>query len=76
MAAGGKISVSFGRLESLTVGNQRLPDVAVTSADFFSAVSRACGTQLDGIIGYNFLKNFRLTIDYPGTRLRLEPHRN
>jgi predicted aspartyl protease len=71
--AGGSISVSFGMLESFAVGPHRVGDIDVTSADFFSSIAKACGTDIDGIVGYNFLKRFRVTIDYPGTRLLLEP---
>jgi predicted aspartyl protease len=73
MGAGGRISVSFGRLASLAVGHQSVGDLDVTSADFFSSIAKACGTDFDGIVGYNFLKLFRVTIDYPGSRLLLEP---
>ncbi|HEY6931379.1 MAG TPA: retroviral-like aspartic protease family protein [Thermoanaerobaculia bacterium] len=75
--AGGKISVSFGRLASLAIGHHRSSDLEVTSADFFSSITKACGTDFDGIVGYNFLKSYRLTIDYPQGRIELEPgHRN
>ncbi len=72
MAAGGRITVSFGRLRSLAVGTHSCADVAVTSTDFFSSIARACGTEIDGIVGYNVLKLFRVTIDYPAGLLRLE----
>jgi predicted aspartyl protease len=71
-AAGGNISVSFGKLESLALGPHRVGDLDVTSADFFSSIAQACGTDIDGIIGYNYLKLFRVTIDYPGACLLLE----
>ena len=72
MGAGGRISVSFGRLASLTVGHHRVGDLDVTSADFFSSIAQACGTDFDGIVGYNFLKSYRVTIDYPAGLLGLE----
>ena len=34
-------------------------------------VASAAGEHLDGIVGYNFLNGFAVTIDYPGERLRL-----
>jgi predicted aspartyl protease len=73
MGAGGRISVSFGKLASLSVGHHQVGDLDVTSADFFSSIAEACGTDFDGIVGYNFLKSFRVTIDYPGGCLLLEP---
>ena len=72
MAAGGRISVSFGRLASLAVGHHRVGDLDVTSANFFSSIAKVCETDFDGIVGYNFLKLFRVTIDYPAGLLRLE----
>jgi predicted aspartyl protease len=73
MGAGGRISVSFGKIASLSVGHHRVGDLDVTSADFFSSIAEVCGTDFDGIVGYNFLRLFRVTIDYPGGRLLLEP---
>jgi hypothetical protein len=32
----------------------------------------AFASRLDGIIGYNYLKEFKTTIDYPNEILRLE----
>jgi len=71
--AGGSISVSFGKLASLAVGPHRVDNLDVTSADFFSSIAKVCGTDFDGIVGYNFLKLFCVTIDYPGSCLLLEP---
>jgi predicted aspartyl protease len=73
MAAGGRISVSFGKLASLAIGHHHLDDLDVTSADFFSSIAEASGREVDGIVGYNFLRRFRVTIDYPRNRLELEP---
>ena len=42
------------------------------SADFFATLSQAVGAKLDGIIGYNFLRNFRVVMDYPSEKFRLE----
>jgi len=72
MGAGGPISVSFGKLTSLAVGHHRVEDLDVTSADFFSSIAKAAGTDFDGIVGYNFLKSYRVTIDYPGSALHLQ----
>ena len=30
------------------------------------------GTKFDGILGFDFLSKFKLEIDYPNERLRLE----
>jgi hypothetical protein len=43
----------------------------VIVADFFSMLSQAVGAKLDGIVGYNFLRDYKVVIDYPNELLRL-----
>ena len=69
---GAQVNVTAGTLESFQVGRARIDDLVVVVADFFSMLSQAVGARLDGIVGYNFLRNFRVVIDYPGEKLRLE----
>ena len=69
---GAQVNVTAGTLESFQVGRARIDDLVVVVADFFSMLSQAVGVRLDGIVGYNFLRNFRVVIDYPGEKLRLE----
>jgi predicted aspartyl protease len=69
---GSQVNVTAGTLESFQVGRARIDDLVVVVADFFSMLSQAVGARLDGIIGYNFLRNFRVVIDYPGEKFRLE----
>jgi hypothetical protein len=45
----------------------------VLIADFLEPMGQVVGTRLDGIVGYNFLKEFAVTLDYPSERLRLYP---
>ena len=40
-------------------------------SDFLGPIGQAVGTQVDGIVGYNFLRGFRVTIDYPAATLSL-----
>jgi predicted aspartyl protease len=69
---GEQVNVTAGTLESFQVGRARIDDLVVVVADFFSMLSQAVGAKLDGIVGYNFLRNFRVVIDYPGEKFRLE----
>jgi len=69
--AGGMLQATLGRVGSLTVGNGALQDVAVMVADFLGELGRVVGTPLDGILGYNFLRHFRVTLDYPSGTLWL-----
>ncbi|HKQ57032.1 MAG TPA: aspartyl protease family protein [Candidatus Eisenbacteria bacterium] len=63
--AGGVMQATVGRATSLVVGGAVLTDLSVVIADFLDDLSRTVGTTLDGIVGYNFLRNFRVTLDYP-----------
>lgn len=63
--AGGMLQATVGRVGSLTVGAAELRDVTVMVADFLAELGRVAGAPLDGILGYNFLRHFRVTLDYP-----------
>jgi hypothetical protein len=62
---GGQIKISTGRISSLTVGDACVRDHFVAAGEFLNGLSTAIGVKLDGIIGYNFLSQFQVTIDYP-----------
>jgi predicted aspartyl protease len=68
---GGTMRASAGMVRSLTIGEARSLDLTVMVADFLGPLSQVVGTSLDGIVGYNFLRGFRVTIDYPDSRLGL-----
>jgi predicted aspartyl protease len=48
-------------------------DAAVIGGEFPATVSRAVGEPVHGLLGYSFLKHFRLVIDYPHRVLWLDP---
>ena len=64
VGAGGRVQVQFGTLKSIAVGETRLEELKVGIMDL-QIISKACETDLDGIVGYNFLKDFQVLIDYP-----------
>ena len=70
---GGAIKASSARVRSLRVGSNTANglDVAVTGA--LDIISAAIGQKLDGILGYNFLRLYRVVIDFPNARLSLTP---
>jgi len=70
-SAGGKVSVSLAKIDSLAVGETKLPDVDVGIVDL-SQIGNTVGTKIDGDLGYNFLKHFRLTIDYRACEIRFD----
>ena len=72
LGAGGALEVSFARASSLAVGSTAVADVDVAVPSFFPMLSQAAGARLDGALGYNFLRRFRVTLDYPESAVRLE----
>src|SRR5690242_14012300 len=70
-SAGGKVSVSLGQVGSLAVGDAKIDDVDVGVVDL-SHIGKAIGATIHGDLGYNFLKHFRISIDYRECELRLE----
>jgi predicted aspartyl protease len=68
---GGMLQATLGRASSLTVGEAALQDVAVMVSDSLADLGGVVGTPLDGILGYNFLRHFRVTLDYPVSTLWL-----
>src|SRR5436305_11048127 len=70
-SAGGKISVSLAKVDSLALGGAKIDDVDVGIVDL-SHVGNTIGAKIDGDIGYNFLKNFRITTDYQSCEIRFD----
>src|ERR1700736_4750075 len=69
--AGAHVAVTAGILDSFMVGGAKTEKMSVVVADFFAVLSKAVGARLDGIVGYNFLRNYKVVIDYPNERLSL-----
>lgn len=70
---GGQIKIFAGRANSLAVGNAVVRDHAIGVGEFLTMLSASIGAPLDGIVGHNFLNQFRVTIDYPRSVLELVP---
>src|SRR5207245_8913557 len=70
-SAGGKVSVSLAKVDSLAVGEAKLGDVDVGIVDL-SQIGKTIGARIDGDLGYNFLKHFRVTIDYRDCEIRFD----
>lgn len=68
---GAQVDVTAGVLPSFQVGGARIDNLDVVVADFFAMLSNAIGTKLDGIVGYNFLRNYKVALDYPNETLSL-----
>ena len=68
---GGQVNVTAGTIQAFAIGGAKVDDMAVLVADFFGMLSQAVGAKLDGIVGYNFLRNYKVVIDYPNQVIRL-----
>ena len=68
---GPPITMNAARLGALCVGRAAVHDLDVLIGEFLEMLSQAIGKQLDGIVGYNFLRNFRVAIDYPNESFSL-----
>ncbi|WP_298879695.1 retropepsin-like aspartic protease [uncultured Bradyrhizobium sp.] len=73
IGAGGRIEAGFAKLSSFRLGSHVVRNLgaAVMPLD---AVEQQLGVTIAGLIGYNFLKRFVVTLDYPGGFLRLKRH--
>jgi predicted aspartyl protease len=63
IGAGGEVSILMSTLQSLAVGNAVLEGLLVMVADL-GALSKVIGTTIEGVLGYDYLKHFRVVIDY------------
>jgi len=70
---GYQLSMPITEISSLTVGSARVENLVVVVADFFAMLSKVAGIKLHGIIGFNYLKNFIVQVDYLSEILGLEP---
>jgi hypothetical protein len=71
VGAGGNIDVHFGTVKALAIGETRIEALKVGIMDL-SGISKAIDTNIDGIIGYNFLSRFRVSVDYPKQAVTFE----
>ena len=68
---GAPVDFQAGSLPSFQLGGAKIDNMPVVVAGFFDMLSAAVGAKLDGIVGYNFLRNYKVVIDYPGETLTL-----
>jgi predicted aspartyl protease len=69
--AGAHVDVTAGYVTSFQLGGAKIDNMMIVAADFFETLSTAIGARLDGIVGYNFLRNYKVAIDYPNGLLSL-----
>jgi predicted aspartyl protease len=68
ITAGGRVPVSIASIETIQIGGLRITQarIAVTNADLLRTL------HVDGIIGADYLKQFKISIDYTHRLLSIE----
>jgi predicted aspartyl protease len=69
--AGGDVEICFGIVKSLETGGKQVERLEVAVMDL-THINKVVTTNIDGFIGYNFLKKFRITINYPRQMVTFE----
>jgi|CZKC01.1.fsa_nt_gi predicted aspartyl protease len=69
--AGGAIKISSAHVTSLAVGTARQENLEVAITGELSRFGEAVQSKVDGVLGSNFLKDFRVTVDYRRGVVRL-----
>jgi clan AA aspartic protease (TIGR02281 family) len=71
LGANGQLDARVIRLRSLRIGSVETRNISGAIMNMAS-LNRTMKLRLGGIIGYNLLRRYRLTIDYPKRRVWLE----
>jgi predicted aspartyl protease len=71
--AGGPVVARTTIIESLRVGDTESRNIEVAIVDLTN-VSRTLQQTLDGIIGKNFMQDYKVIIDYPRQEIYFEKH--
>jgi predicted aspartyl protease len=69
--AGGPMKLSSSHVASLAIGTAREDNVEVAITGELSRFGNSIQSKVDGVLGFNFLKDFCLTLDYKRNILRL-----
>ncbi|UCH30934.1 MAG: clan AA aspartic protease [Candidatus Bathyarchaeota archaeon] len=70
--AGGTLSSSMTTVKSMKVGDVEARDLQVGILDLSNLTKCGCIEEFAGIIGYNFVKDYRVIIDYPKQEIHFE----
>ena len=65
LGAGGALVATTLTVESIKVDNVEAKDIQVGVLDLSNVSKCGCIGDFGGIIGYNFVKDYRVLIDYP-----------
>jgi hypothetical protein len=73
----GTSSIAFVDFKSLKVGEERLSNLRATVIDIVGLAQNPAAHPPDGLIGYDILSRYYLTVDYPSRQMSLQtekPH--
>lgn len=73
--AGGEVEMVSTTIESLAIGSVSQADLTPVTMDM-ADLCEQLESEVHGIIGFDFLSKFKLTIDYPKQQLALEKTAN
>ena len=69
--AGGEVEMASANIDSLAIGSMSKHDFTSVTMDM-SDLHEQLESEVHGIIGFDFLSEFKLTIDYPKRQLALQ----
>src|SRR5215813_1708549 len=69
LSAGGSLPVSLRTIDALQVGNVRLEKIEIAVANFGLMKT----LNVDGILGSDYLRRFKVSIDYDNHNVEIEP---
>jgi len=70
--ATGVVKGRIARDIAIRVGDAQERSVSVAVGDIFAEFSDVAGTEIGGIVGFNYFKDSKLTIDYPNGVVRFD----
>lgn len=69
---GARPDLAFVRVGQVRVAGQAQQDVTIGVTSAFDRLSTVVGAPMQGNIGYGWLKDWRIVLDWPGRRMRVE----
>jgi predicted aspartyl protease len=71
--AGGSLEAAMTTVKSLALGDVTLSDLRVAGIDL-DGINQKIGAEIAGILGFDVLSRFKVTIDYRAKKLTLVRH--
>ena len=68
---GGRVSLGVGSADSIALGHAKAHGVRVGITDELLRIAATIGARVNGVLGYEFLRDFRLALDYTSQTIEL-----